>query len=72
MYSIRTKTLEEILLHLQEAVAHQSYKDFQEVGNRGLLKAIQKVKLMIQEEETLLQLCEQEMSCGGLGLHNLN
>lgn len=65
--------LSEILITLQEAVAHQTREDLKCHGNRDLLIAIQSVKRLMETQRQLLISSEVDIYLDGcLGLHNLN
>lgn len=68
--------LTDILLALQEAVAHQSRDDLKEHGNRNYLMAIQSCKRLIVNSQE--HLCTTEIDehiedlCSSLGLNNIS
>ena len=63
--------LTDILLALQEAVAHQTRSDLKEHGNRNLLVAIQCCKQLIENQRRLLIDCEVDQHLMCMGLHNI-
>ncbi|QDP50220.1 MAG: hypothetical protein Tp178MES00d2C33159851_10 [Prokaryotic dsDNA virus sp.] len=69
-------SLTDILLALQEAVAHQSRSDLKEHGNRNYLMAIQSCKRLL--EDSRLRLLQSEVDeyvedlCSSLGINNIN
>lgn len=67
--------LTDILLALQEAVAHQTRSDLKEHGNRNLMLAIQSCKRLIENSRHNVfasEIDEHLDLCSSLGINNMN
>lgn len=68
-------SLTDILLALQEAVAHQTRSDLKEHGNRNYLVAIQSCKRLIENGRHNLfasEIDEHLDLCSSLGINNIS